>query len=121
MSHIFTYLPICELLSDTYLFPAMQILLAVFALFCLLISLIQSGSFARVIRAESSMGLFYGFYAVVSGVAVAICLQVEIARDYRVIWSVTDAIFIAYVCIFNPWFRNKLLGWAEHLKQIETR
>lgn len=63
MSHIFTYLPICELLSDTYLFPAMQILLAVFALFCLLISLIQSGSFARVIRDESSMGLFYGFYA----------------------------------------------------------
>ena len=121
MSQICAYIPINELLSDSYLFPAMQILLFVFVLSCWLLGLRQSGNFARVNRSDKSMAVFYGFYAVVSGLFIAICLQVEVAKDHRVILAITDAVLIAYVCIFNPWFRNKLLGWIEHLKQVETR
>lgn len=121
MSQICTYIPINELLSDNYLFPAIQLLLAVFVFFCWLIGLTQSGNFARVTRGDATMAVFYGFYAVLSGLFIAICLQVEVAKNHRVLWVLTDAILIAYVCIFNTWFRNKLLGWIEHLKQIETR
>jgi hypothetical protein len=121
MTQTCTHIPINELLSDGYLFPSIQILLISFAILCWLIGLFQSGNFARVTRSDTSMAVFYGTYAALSGVFIAICLQVEIAKNHRVIWVLTDTVLIAYVCIFNPWFRNKLLGWIEHLKQIETR
>jgi hypothetical protein len=114
-------IPISELLSDKYLFPVIQILLTVFAIVCWVYGQCQSGNFAKIDRSDITMATFYGIYAALSGLFVAICSQVEIAENYRVIWILTDVTLIAYICIFNPWFRNKLLGLIEYLKKIETR
>jgi hypothetical protein len=125
MSCIFT--PINELLSDVYLFPALQIALIAFVFFAMLMSLIgaikagKSGVTLSLTRGNESMGRFFGFYAAISGLLVAICLSSDHAKDYRVLWSVLDTVLVAYVCLFNIWFRNKLLGWVDHLTKIETR
>lgn len=125
MSYIFT--PINELLSDAYLFPALQIALIAFVFFAMLMSLIgamkagKGGVTLSVTRGKASMGRFFGFYAAISGLLVAICLSSDYTKDYRVIWSVLDTVLVAYVCLFNIWFRNKLLGWVDHLTKIETR
>ena len=118
---------LCELMSDVYLFPAIQIALVSFFFFALLMSFIQSikagkGGFSlTVTRGNESMGYFFGFYAAMNGLLVAICLSTDYAKDYRVFWSVFDTLLVAYTCLYNIWFRNKLLGWVEHLTKIETR
>lgn len=114
-------------LSDTYLFPSLQIALVIFLIFSLLMSFIETmragkgGVSFTVTRSNESMGRFFGFYAAISGLLVAICLSRDFAKDHRVFWSILDTTLVTYVCLFNIWFRNKLLGWVEHLTKIETR
>ena len=81
----------------------------------------KGGVSFTVTRSNESMGRFFGFYAAISGLLVAICLSSDFAKDHRVFWSILDTTLVAYVCLFNIWFRNKLLGWVEHLTKIETR
>jgi len=115
------------LLSDAVLFPALQGALMMFVLFAVLRNWFQvrnagSGSVTLVVtRGDASMKLFYGTYAAISGLLIAICLSVDVAKNHRVLWAVVDILLIAYVCLFNPWFRNLLFGWAERLTKIEKR
>ena len=121
------YTQIIKFLSDAYLFPALQIALVSFFIFSLLMSFIgamragKGGVSLTVTRGNESMGRFFGFYAAISGLLVAICLSSDFAKDHRVFWSILDAALVAYVCLYNIWFRNKLLGWVAHLTKIETR
>jgi len=116
-----------ELLSDAFLFPALQVALVVFVLFAVLCNWFQArkagcgGTTLSVTRGAASMGLFYGTYAAISGLLIAICLSVDVAKNHRVLWVVIDTVIVAYICLFNPWFRNVLLGWAERLTNIEKR
>lgn len=118
---------LCKLFSDTYLFPALQIALVSFFIFSLLMSLIQSikagkgGVSLTVTRGNESMGRFFGFYAAISGLLIAICLSTDYAKEHRVFWSVVDTLLVAYICLYNIWFRNKLLGWVAHLTKVEKR
>ena len=117
---------ICELLSDAYLFPAIQIVLVIFFFFSLLMNFMKSISAGRggfsvtVTRGKESMGRFFGFYAAINGLLIAICLSTDYAKDHRVFWSVLDTMLVAYTCLYNIWFRNKLLSWVDHLTKIET-
>lgn len=121
------YTTFSEILSDAVLFPALQVALAIFVLFAVLRSWLQARKSGRgsvtgsVTRGEGSMGRFYGTYAVISSLLIAICLSVDVAQNHRVLWVVIDTGLVAYVCLFNPWFRNRLLGWAERLTKIEER
>lgn len=67
------------------------------------------------------MGRFYGMYAAASGLLIAISLSVDVAKNYRVVWTLFDTVLLAYVCLYNSWFRNLLLQWAERLTQGEKR
>lgn len=67
------------------------------------------------------MGLFYGTYAAITGLLVAVCLGVDMAVHHRVLWVILDTVLIGYVCLFNGWFRNKLVGWANALSKLEKR
>jgi len=67
------------------------------------------------------MGYFYATYAAISGLLVAICLSVGVVKDHRVLWVVVDTAAVAYVCLFNGWFRNHLVGFAIYLSKHEER
>jgi hypothetical protein len=116
-----------ELLSDAVLFSALQVALVMFVLFAALRNWFQARKAGRgsvtltVTRGDASMARFYGTYAAISGLLIAICLSVDVAKNHRVLWVVIDTVLVAYVCLFNPWFRNLLLGWAERLSKIEKR
>ncbi len=98
-----------------------------FALFALLRNWIaarnagRGGTTMQITRGDASMKYFYGAYAAVSGLLVAICLSVDVAKDHRVLWVVVDAAAVAYVSLFNVWFRNHLLGFANYLSKLEKR
>jgi hypothetical protein len=79
------------------------------------------GGTMTVTRSDTSTKLFYAIYAAISGLLVAICLSVEAAKDHRIIWILVDTMGVAYVCLFNIWFRNYLVGLATYLTTVENR
>ena len=81
----------------------------------------KGGATLTVERGKESMSLFYGSYVALNSLLVAICLSVDVISDFRVFWVLIDTLAPAYICIFNPWSRNKLLGWAQYLRKIEAR
>lgn len=110
--------------SDDLLFPILQLVLLALAICSLVRSrmMIHGGGFnARVTRGPTSMAIFYGAYAALSGVVTAICLGVEMAKDHRVFFVVLDLVLVAYLCLGSNWFRNKLVGWVNALTQMENR
>jgi type III secretory pathway component EscS len=118
--------PCCHL-SDAILFPLIQKALVLFALFAFLFNswktrkISNEGFSAKITRGDQSMKLFYGMYAAISGLLIAICLSVDMARNYRILWVVVDTGIVAYLCLFNPWFRNLIIKWANQLSKIEKR
>ena len=118
---------ISEYTSDDYLFPLLQIALVLFTLFAMFqnwLGVLRAGRGSTkliVTRGETSMSRFYGTYAAISGLLIAICLSVDIAQNYRIFWVTVDTILVAYVSLFNPWFRNLLMGWSERLTKVEQR
>ena len=116
-----------DVLSDEILFPALQIGLVVLVLFAVVRSWIQARKAGRgsvtmtVTRGEASMRMFYGTYAAISGLLIALGLTVDVAKNHRVLWVILDTALAAYLCLLNPWFRNVLLGWAARLTKIERR
>jgi hypothetical protein len=75
----------------------------------------------QITRGETSMKYFYGAYAAISGLLVAICLSVDVAKDHRVLCVFVDTVAVAYVCLRNGWFRNHLLAFANYLSKLEKR
>ncbi len=118
---------LCQLFSDAVLFWVLQAGLVLFALFALLRNWIaarkagRGGIAMQITRGDASMKYFYGGYAAISGLLVAVCLSVDVAKDHRVLWVVIDASTVAYVCLFNVWFRNHLVRFADYLSKLEKR
>ena len=110
--------------SDAVLFPALQLVLVLLVIYSVVRSrwMISGGGFsAKVTRSPTSMAIFYGAYAALSGVATALCLRVDMAANYRVLFVVLELVLIAYLCLGSNWFRNKLIGWANSLTELEKR
>lgn len=110
--------------SDAVLFPALQLALVLLVIYSMARSrwMISGGGLsAQVTRSPASMAVFYGAYAALSGVATALCLQLDMVANYRVLFVVLDLVLIAYLCLGSNWFRNKLIGWANSLTELERR
>jgi hypothetical protein len=118
---------LCHVFSDAFLFWVLQGGLVLFALYAFSKNWIQAreagrgGLTMQPIRGDTSMKLFYGTYAAISGLLVAICLSVDAAKDHRVVWVLVDTFAVAYVCLLNGWSRNHLVGFANYLAKLEKR
>jgi hypothetical protein len=118
---------LCHLFSDAVLFCVLQAGLVLFALFAALRNWIAARRAGRgsvtmqITRSNASMKLFYGTYAAISGLLVAICLSVDAAKDHRVLWLIVDTFAVTYLCVFNAWFRNHLVALANYLTKLEKR
>ncbi|MCZ8081332.1 MAG: hypothetical protein ACK5X3_10570 [Pseudomonadota bacterium] len=114
-----------ELLSDKVLFPALQLGLMVLVVAAALIERratpLDRQTHLRVTRAETSMKLYYGAYLALSGLLVALCLQVELARNHRVFWVLLDVALVSYLCIWNAWFRHLLQNLLAKARTVEVR
>ena len=81
----------------------------------------RGGATLSVKRSAASGGKFYGAYGAATAVLVAIALQVEVAKDHRVVLVLLNVGVVAYLCLLNSWFRNKLVGWTTRLSELEER
>jgi hypothetical protein len=112
-----------HLFSDAVLFWVLQAGLVLFALFVAVVARLpgRGGPTVQIKRGGTSMGYFYATYAAISGLLVAICLSVDVAKDHRVFWVLVDTIAVGYICVVNKWFRNRLVGFAIYLSEREHR
>jgi hypothetical protein len=74
-----------------------------------------------ITRSAASMNVYYGAYAAISGVLVALCLTADAAKNHRVFWVLADVFVSSYLCLFNTCFRLHLQDLAEFLTRVETR
>jgi uncharacterized membrane protein len=115
------------MLSDAVLFPLLQAVLVLFTFFAIIRDWIavrkagRGGAAMLVTRGKTSMGYFYGAYTAISGLLVGICLFVDAAKGHRVLWLALDISAVAYVCLFNVWFRNHLVRFVDYLTKLEKR
>ena len=115
------------LFSDAVWFPLLQAVVLLFAIFAAARDWIGRKMAGRgnvtmlITRSDASMKLFYGTYAAINSLLVAICLSVETAKGHRVFLSLLDTVAIVYVCLFNIWFCNYLVGFAAYLTKFEKR
>ena len=112
-----------KIASDSVLFWVLQFFIILLFIVALIKNKVAKSKpvLLSVTRGQGSMALFYGSYVALNGLLVALCLSVDIGSSYKVFWVIVDTIIPAYVCLFNPWSRNKLAGWANRLREIETR
>ena len=103
------------------MFWLLQFTLISLVVFSIFKSSVSKGAVsASIERGKESIAIFYGVYISMSGLLVAICLSVEFIKDYRIIWVIIDVLIAAYICILNPWSRNKLIGLSRQIKKIES-
>lgn len=115
-----------ELTSDPWFFPAIQVLLVAFVALALVLDWrlrrsIGGGLSLKVIRSEGSMAKFYAAYGALTGVFITIAVAADYAQRHRTFFVLLDVILVAYLCLFNSWFRNKLIGWTNALAEFEKR
>jgi hypothetical protein len=109
-------------MSDSIWFPLLEGAFVVFAIVAVLKDRwLYSGSGIQVLRSEGSMARFYTVYGAATGILVALALGVEVAAEHRTLLVVLNVAVPAYLCLFNAWFRNKLVGWSNILPMLEHR
>ena len=104
-----------DLLSDEYLFPLIQLSLALFCVYILVLDEFRSFRKKRepvvgtVTRGSNSLAVFYGAYGVLTATFLGLSLTVDYADNHRTFWVASDIALIAYACMWNAWFRGKLI------------
>ncbi len=63
-----------------------------------------------VTRGDRSMNFLYVFYGVTTVVYTLIVQIADVAVGYKAAIVAADYLALTYLCFFNGWFRNKLIG-----------
>ena len=112
--------------SDNVMFWGIQLFIFIVFVISFFVSIWEqikenrTGVCVSIERGKESMAIFYGSYAALSGILVGLCLSVDVAKGYRVLCVLGDTVIITYLCLLNPWSRNKILKWVHYLKKLEA-
>lgn len=97
-------------IQDRYIFWLFQGLLIIFTLVGILTEFLNSNSGKVVTRGAQSRNIFYIIYGILSVVFLAIIQVTSQAREYKVFITIVDLLLLMYLCFFNSWSRNKIMG-----------
>lgn len=118
---------VSALLSDAVLFFVLEGVIAALVFYAFAKNLFlmwrekRIGVFPQTTRGSTAMKIFYGAYEAATAILVVIPLTVEAAEGYRIAFAMLNFLAIAYLCFFNPWFRNAMLGWVALVSKIEAQ
>ena len=113
------------LLSDQFIFPAFQVGFLLFTIFAWAKDrgfITQKGSVtASVKRGGESWNHFHLAYALLVVVFVAAISTTEALKGYKTLVTIIDLALLLYLCFFNGWCRNKIIGVISASQQMEER
>lgn len=109
---------------DTYLYPTVQVIFVLFAVYALYRDLkvryIKTGIVASVKRGPESMAKLHAIYVALAFLIVLVTLNVESLKNHKLFFVLLNVGLLAYLCFWNAWSRNKLLGLIMKASDIEN-
>jgi hypothetical protein len=113
------------LLSDQFIFSAFQVVFLLVTIFAWMKDrgfFTTKGSFScSVKRGEKSWNYFHLAYALLVVVFVETINTTEAWKGYKTVVTVADLTLLLYLCFFNAWCRNKIIGVISASQQMEER
>lgn len=101
---------IITMTQDKYIFWLFQGLLVIFTIIGILVEFSNSNSGRVVTRGSQSRNIFYVIYGILSVIFLSIIQVTSEAKEYKVIITIVDLLLLMYLCFFNSWSRNKIMG-----------
>lgn len=100
-----------DLLSDLYLFWSVEFLLLCLVFVGFLKDNFSSG-FITVKRGPESWSYFSIAFAILSLIVsqIVAVANVKYIENHKVLISIIDSLALIYLCYFNGWFRNRIVG-----------
>lgn len=100
------------ILSDQVIFPIFEATLLFIFVYGLIADYIRKNSGLAVSRGGKARGIITGVASVlISFVSIQIVNSTGVWKEYRVILILANLFFVTYLCFFNSWFRNKIMGF----------
>ena len=65
------------------------------------------------------MSKFHATYVALAFALLLLTLNVDVLAGHRTLFAVINLSVLGYLCFFNAWFRNKLLGWIIKATKME--
>lgn len=101
---------ITSLTQDKIIFWAIQALIVSLSLLGVLNEILNKRSGRAVKRGEKGNTVFYIFYGIISVILLQIVSITKEAEGYKVFFIILDLLLVLYLCFFNSWSRNKIIG-----------
>jgi len=105
------------LLSDCVLFPIFQLFFISVFLFALITDFSNRNSGVAVTRSEISWQYLSLFYGLASVVLLQLINTTEAFKGYKTLITLVNLSVLFYLCFYNSWFRNKIVGLITKSKQ----
>jgi len=108
------------LVSDKVIFPLFELLFLLFIVYAIVMNMIsRRKGVGAVKRGEKSWNYFYLSYGIASVILMQIISVSESLKDYKVIISIVNLIFLLYLTFYNGWFRNMILGFIRKSRELK--
>lgn len=114
---------ISTITNDQYLLPLIQLLFVLFGFYAINrdrnCKKSSSGFNASLKRGPQSMSIFHSTYVALAFLIVLVTLNVKAAENHKVFFLLLNIGLLAYLCFWNVWFRNKLMGLIIKVSELE--
>jgi len=109
-----------DIVGDKYTFPFFEILFLLFVVYVVMKDWkFRRSSGGTVKRGKESWSYFYLTYGIASVIMMQIISVSDSLKNYKVVISVVNLGLLLYMCFFNGWFRNKIVGIISKSKEMK--
>lgn len=71
----------------------------------------------KIKRGKESWQFFYTIFGILLAISLFLISIAPIEWYWKLILFIIALLFLLWLCIFNTWFQNKLIGWKHHIKE----
>lgn len=103
-------------LKDGIVLPVFELTLFIVFLYSFYKEVSRRGSGLVVKRGQEGWAYFGLVYGIVSLILIEIINSSSALMEYKVILILLNLSIALYLCFFNSWFRNKIVGFIERSK-----
>jgi uncharacterized membrane protein len=106
--------------QDIFMFWFLQIMISIFFIIAVLKNKDNGGGTVR--RGDESTKNFYHFAVFFITITLAVIFDItEAINGYKIFFYLIDISIILYLSLWNDWFRNKIVGWSNKIKNKEEK
>ena len=104
---------------DCYIFPIFQSVIFLLLIFALYKNHTIKNTGPNVKRGDLSWSYFHIFYGLMNVVLLQIINTTESLAGYKTIITIINVSILLYLCYYNRWVRNKIVGFFNKSKEME--